>query len=123
MGRKYPAHFNNMDPLHLVIYCIAIWRISSLFVNESGPFNIFMKIREWTGIQHDDSGYPFMIPDNFFAQLLSCIWCASIWISFFFTILWLAYPDLSLKIAVVFAFSGGAILFDRLLNHYGKDRK
>ena len=101
-----------MEIQHLVVYFIAIWRISNLFVNEQGPWGIFRVIREWNGIQHDESGYPYMIPDNFGAQVLSCIWCFSVWVSFFFTLLWLIDPVDSLRLAVPFALSGGACLIE-----------
>lgn len=97
---------------HLAIYFIAIWRVSNLFVNEAGPFNVFLRLRKWAGIIHDDAGLAFMIPDKFMAQLLSCIWCFSIWVSFFVTVLWLLSPEWSLKLCVPFALSGGACLIE-----------
>lgn len=103
---------------HLVIYFIAIWRIANLFVNEAGPWKVFLRIREWAGIKHDDTGFPYMIPDNFTAQLLSCIWCFSIWVSFFVTAVWLVSPEWSLKLCVPFALSGGAICIELVRVHF-----
>lgn len=97
---------------HLAIHFIAIWRISNLFVYEAGPWNIFLRLRESAGIEHDDSGHPYMIPDNFTAQLLSCIWCFSIWVSFYVTTLWIISPEWALKLSIPFALSGGAILIE-----------
>lgn len=105
-----------MEIEHLIVYSIAIWRISNLFVNEAGPFNIFLRLRKWAGIIHDDTGSAFMIPDKFVAQLLSCIWCFSIWVSFFFTTFWLLSPEWSLKLAVPFALSGVACLIELIRN-------
>lgn len=97
---------------HLVVYFIAIWRIANLFVSEAGPWNIFRRIREWAGIGHDNAGVPYMIPDGFMGQLFSCIWCFSIWVSFFVMTVWLFYPEWALKLCVPFALSGGAILIE-----------
>lgn len=58
----------NIDPLWFVIASMAVWRLSSLFAMEDGPFNIFRKIRVivariskpiWDG--------------------LICMWCNSVW--------------------------------------------
>ena len=96
----------------LIVYGLAIWRVSSLFVNEKGPWNVFLRLRILAGIQHDDNGTAYGIPDTFLAGVLSCIWCCSVWVGFFWTALWLVSSDTSLKLAVPFAFSALAILID-----------
>lgn len=101
-----------MRSFDLIVYILAVWRIANLFVNESGPLHIFMKLREWAGIRHDDTGVPMEIPDNFSAQVLSCTWCFSIWVGFFLTAFWLISPEWSLKFAVPFAFSAGAVCIE-----------
>lgn len=100
---------------HIVIYCLAVWRISSLFVREAGPFQVFAKIRTLVGIEHDDNGTPWLIPDTFLAQLLGCVWCFSLWIGGGMTILILALPTFALPFATIFAFSGGAVLLDTFI--------
>ena len=105
----------------LLIYGMAVWRISSLFVREDGPALIFRRIREKAGITHDASGEVAIIPDTLRAGVLSCVWCASIWVSFFLTIFWLASPEWSLKFAVIFAFSSVAILIDVLIGRLRHD--
>lgn len=96
----------------ILVHGLAVWRVASLFVNEAGPFSIFLKIREYFGIKHYDNGLVAVIPDTFFAQLLSCVWCASLWVGIFFTLFYLYDPNLSLKIAMVFSFSTIAILIE-----------
>ena len=99
----------------LIIYGFAIWRVSNLLVEESGPYFIFRKIRELSGIRHDADGFAYHIPETFFAQVLSCVWCCSLWVGLFWFILWWSFPILSLKIAVVFSFSAVAILIDLII--------
>lgn len=92
----------NIEPLTLVILGLATWRISSLLVDEEGPFSIFMKFRMAIGtiyyvdediLTNDQaielSKHNFELTKNYqneFAKLFSCVWCLSIWIApLFFT--------------------------------------
>jgi len=99
-----------MSLTEILIYGMAVWRVASLFVYETGPRNIFLKLRYWAGIEHEG-----MIPDNFFGGVLSCIWCSSIWVAFFLTLLWLISPDWALKLAVFLSLSTVAILIDTFI--------
>lgn len=69
---------------------------------------VFVRLREWAGILYDGS----MIPDTFLAGVLSCVWCASMWVGIFWMGFWLCAPEWSLKIAVPFAFSAMGILIE-----------
>lgn len=106
----------DMNITNIIIYGLAIWRISSLLVNESGPAMIFLRIREWVGITHDDSGGRVIVPETFLAQSLDCVWCCSIWVAFFFTLFWSFSPVLSLKVAVIFCLSAVAIVIDLIVS-------
>lgn len=99
-----------------LIYGAATWRIASLFVQERGPFDVFVKIRERFGFIHDDEGAVIGIPENFFGELLSCVWCSSIWVALFWGIMIFLFPALSLKIAMIFAFSTIAVVIDNRLS-------
>lgn len=101
-----------MEPFDFIIYILAVWRIANLFVNEAGPYGVFLKLRMLTGIRHDDGGRAVEIPDNFSAQLFSCVWCFSIWVGFFLSAFWLISPEWSLRFAVPFAMSGGAVCIE-----------
>jgi len=98
-----------------VIYGLATWRIASLLVQEDGPWNIFMRLRELTGIKHDDDGDVFMIPNGFWPQLFSCIWCCSTWVALCWLVFWMAWPWMALRVAILFGFSTVAILVDERL--------
>ena len=101
-----------MTPLEFVVYCLATWRISSLLVNEAGPFDVFVNIREVFGIKHNEK-VPYEYPDTFFARLLSCIWCVSVWVGVFMTLVWIFVPGVLFLICLPFAFSAGAIIVER----------
>lgn len=104
-----------MTITNLIIYGMATWRVARLFVSEEGPFHIFRRIREWAGIEHDTDGNPLIVPLHFFAQLLSCVWCSSMWAGFGWTAFWLISPEISLKFAVPFALSTLALMIERYL--------
>ena len=77
----------------IIILILATWRVTSLLTAEQGPFGILDKIRHWG------------IPD--------CLWCMSIWVAIFFTGIHWYSSNLAFLIALPFALSAGAILFDR----------
>lgn len=101
----------------LLIFPLAVWRISSLLVHEQGPFRVFVWLRERAGIGHDADWNPREVPDGFFAQLLGCVWCLSLWVGLFFTVLFSLAPAWSVWCAAPFAFSAGAILFETLIKN------
>ena len=105
-----------MSLFSFVILCLATWRISSLLVQEDGPFFIFRKIRELSGIKHDSDGDIFEVPETFFSGILSCVWCCSVWTAFFVWIFWLIFRDILIMIALWPAISAGTIILDSKIN-------
>ena len=91
----------------LIIAILATWRLSSLLVNEDGPFRMFDRLRRRVGVYlTDEIGTPL----SFLGRLLGCIWCASVWVAalvaaVMFTRLWV--------VLVPFALSAGVILIER----------
>lgn len=75
----------------LFLLSISTWRICSLLQDEPGPFHIFERIRTWAGLTRVDDlplNEQLMYPDkqfihegNFFAELIECVMCLSIWVS------------------------------------------
>jgi hypothetical protein len=103
-----------MDWITLVILALATWRVAAMFVKEDGPGLIFRKVRALTGIGHDESGKVYMVPDTFMAGLLSCVWCASVWVGAGWIVLWYFLPEITLLLGSIFALSALAIAFDLL---------
>lgn len=60
------------------IYALAVWRVSYALVNEAGPWQVFVKLREHYGIEHDPGGLPVSWPEG---TVLGCVGCASVWIA------------------------------------------
>lgn len=97
-----------MDLINFIILSLATLRLTWLLVNEDGPFNIFGRLRHWSGIRVytelevveiedylDTMGFSVNdveLPDKlhknqFFAQILSCPYCCSVWVGLFIALL------------------------------------
>ena len=109
---------------------LAVWRISSLLVNEDGPWDTFRKIRKAVhagefSIAHmdgerltqDEIG-PVMLAagssEGFFSDLLSCVWCTSMWVSAGIVAAYLLWP-LSIWLLLIPALSAAAIMVNQWL--------
>lgn len=98
--------------MDILVLVFATWRVSSLLVNEDGPGNVFDKLRYWTGVRDNEYSQPE--GTNVLSHALTCVWCVSIWIGLFWTVLYsltgIMWP------ALPFALSAGAILVEGFLN-------
>lgn len=59
-----------------------------MLYEEDGPFRIFLHLRIWAGISHKitytetgEIDVTEVVEDTFMAQLLSCPYCLSVWLS------------------------------------------
>lgn len=102
-----------MSAFEFAILSLATWRCASLIVHEEGPGNIFYRLREMVGIQHDDQNEIMVVPDRFLAKLLSCVWCASVWIGFAWMIAQTLLPTVTMFAGGAFALSAVAIWVER----------
>jgi len=103
-----------MTTTDVLIYGLATWRISSILVNEAGPWDVFVRLRALAGIGHDKNRQAVIIPDGFFASILSCIWCCSVWVG----LGWMALDRLlpfSIWLAAALAFSTVAVIVQRFV--------
>lgn len=101
--------------ISLLIYGMATWRVASMFVTETGPGEMFLKLRARIGITHDDAKQPIIVPDGFFPGIFSCVWCCSVWVGAFWMLFDLFYPWVALRLATALAFSATAILIQRFI--------
>lgn len=102
--------------IYLLVYGCSTWRLSYMLVNETGPGALFVFIRTLAGIEHNDEYKPISYPDNFFASLLSCVYCTSVWVGLF-TVAWgLLVPEPYATILVLpLALSAVAIVIDSIV--------
>jgi hypothetical protein len=99
----------------LFVFGLATWRMGSLLAKERGPLDVFLKIREISGVVHDNDYNVVIIPEKFFAQLISCVWCNSMYIGAFWALLFLFTGNMALFLALPFALSAVAVVLSKVL--------
>lgn len=85
-----------------LISILAVWRLTRLIGDESGPYNLFAKAR---GRFYHRSGRP----NGIIGELLDCFWCLSVWVAFPVALL-IAPPTVGYALLYWFGLSAGAIL-------------
>ena len=83
-----------------VLATLAVWRVTHLLVEEDGPGRVFARLRA------------AVTPDGFWASLLGCFYCLSLWVALPFA--WGLSDDWGQRIIVWLALSGAACLLERL---------
>jgi len=96
----------------VILVGLATWRISSLFVNEDGPFRVFEKLRCCLGFELNEHGED-VPPDTFLGQLFGCVWCLSVWVAAGLYLLWLLFPEFTEGFCMILSASTIAIIVDR----------
>jgi len=100
-----------------VVLSLATWRLSSLVVRERGLFGVFTRLRAAFGIGHDEDSKPNTWPDAPIADLLSCVWCLSVWVGAGLSLAYLLSPSWTVGLSLPLALSAGAILLERVLKN------
>lgn len=72
--------FHGVSGLDFIILGFATVRLSYMIMWERGPWNLFVRLRTWAGIEHED-GVSVVYPDTFSGRLLQCIYCLSVWVA------------------------------------------
>lgn len=96
-----------------ILLGLATWRLTSLLVNEEGPWDMLARIRHWLGVRYDQQSNAYGL--NMVARALTCVWCASMWVAAFWVCLYLIFP-MAKWIAMPFALSAAAIMIERLVD-------
>lgn len=102
-----------MSVLDIVILTGATWRIASLLTYERGPARMFERLRSLTGIRHNDKGRPEVVPDGFWPELLSCVWCLSPYIGGVLTVLYFLSGSVIVWLCLPLALSAFTIWLNR----------
>lgn len=92
---------------------LAAWRLTALLSYERGPWDIFLRVRERMGFQHDETGQPVVWPDRNLPRLVACPWCLGVWVTPTVGLLWLLWPP----VVVLIAASAVLIAVERWNNH------
>jgi len=96
------------------ILALATWRLASLFANEDGPFDIFVRIRHFVGVKYD--AHSIAYGENVISKGIICVWCNSIWFGFALAILNHFFHPYTEWFCIPFALSTIAILIEKAVN-------
>lgn len=91
---------------------LAVWRLSYMLVEEDGPYDWFETWRTKLGT-NSEARHPNPHIDNI-RGIFECVYCMSVWISFFFAALHNFNNSFAFYLALPFALSALAILLDKL---------
>lgn len=122
-------NMRSLDYFDYVILALATWRLGYMFVKEAGPLDVFQNIRRafyageydpqapqfenWRPEDHEWWSSLGALPEQgFIGGVLSCIYCMSVWIGFFFTAFMLMWPMGSVVVALPFALSCIAVMIE-----------
>jgi hypothetical protein len=87
----------------LALGALGAWRVTHLLATEDGPWDLVLRLRRRAGA-------------GFWASLMDCFYCLSLWISVPFAA-WIG-KEWRERILLWPALSGAAILLERLSSHY-----
>jgi hypothetical protein len=99
--------------LDFVILALAVWRFSSMLVNEDGPLHIFHKLRYMVGMRYDEQSIEY--PTTPLSDLFACVWCMSVWVGIGATVVYLVSEAAAVSIAMPFALSAVTIMIEHKL--------
>lgn len=103
--------------MDFLLLALATWRITSLLVNEAGPYQMFHRFRYLVGIRYDTQSQP--VSTNEIAAMLLCSWCTSFWVALILSILWLLLPDITRFLCLFLAASTVSIVVGEWLEKRG----
>jgi hypothetical protein len=89
----------------LVLGILAVWRVSHLLAAESGPWDVFGRLRRLAG-------------GGFWGSLLGCFYCLSLWIAAPFA--FALAEQWTERVLLWLAFSAAAILLERITSRDGE---
>ena len=93
---------------------LTVWRLSSLLVNESGPFDVFARLRHAVGVRYDVYS---VCHAQGVAGALCCVWCASLWVAAAVALAVALYRGDGVLITVLdwLGFSAGAVVVESVV--------
>lgn len=100
-----------------LIICLAVWNLTSLLVQEEGPFKMFTRIRFWAGVDIGPDNklykrYGINTVQDTIAGAFMCVWCMSRWVAILFILGYLLLPTATMVVSAILAASTVAIMVD-----------
>jgi len=76
-----------IDLVWLLVWSLAVFRVTHLFIADDGPFGAFRKLRGRAGV-FNENGTVVVTREWLWSGLLSCHWCLSVWVALPAALLW-----------------------------------
>lgn len=102
-----------MNIATLLIFSLATWRLSFMLVHETGPYDIFGKLRDAVGVSYDEYGN--IVAGRTMGELFACVNCMSVWVAVALFVLCLINQWWFYLVATPFAASGVATIINKRL--------
>lgn len=104
-----------------ILIGMATWRIANMLsdTDQSGPWQILDKFRKRVGLQYNQYSEPYAKPGSL-ADMITCVYCNSIWIAIGFYILWNVNQTLTIIVSTPLALSAVAIFLQEFINGRSK---
>lgn len=99
-----------MNPVTLLIACLATYRLTLLISSEGGPYNILERFRYLIGVRYDEYSKPY--GTNTWARGVLCPYCLSVWVALGVTAVVYLAPQFE-PVLVVFALSGVTVFLKK----------
>ena len=100
--------------MRFLIYALATWRLSHMLACERGPFDVFGKLRAVAGVGYEADGS--LVAETEAAQLITCVWCNSVWVAAGLGALRWLWPSAGGAVAGTFAASAVAVFVERQID-------
>jgi hypothetical protein len=100
-----------------LIALLATYRITFMLNSESGPGDIFTRLRTRLGVTYDEYSRP--VTSNWIAEGVLCYFCLSVWMAFVVTGLlvlaaMMGHIEAGALVLLPFALSGGAVYLKKM---------
>lgn len=92
----------------ILVLAFATYRLSLLFTLENGPFDMFLALRRFVGLQELEEEV-YIIKSNIFSEVLACFYCTSVWIAILSFVIYVYVPK-SIMFFIPLSIAGLTIL-------------
>lgn len=96
-----------LNLLDFTIMALAVWRLARLVTQESGPANVFGRLRDYFDADNAADGSP--------GELVSCKACASVWIGLLVVIGYMTLPMVATVVCCALSLSAVTLMIERLI--------
>lgn len=95
----------------MIIFFLATWRMSKMVTEEEGPGMAFSRLRELSGAEYEGIHEQWdLLP--WYAKLLQCPYCISVWIALLLVLLQLIHKDLYRIVVLSLSGSAATVLIE-----------